>query len=350
MAGRKINRANMARIQQIADHAYAMGAKLPPSDATPLGAKADMSLNDQLEVVARAVYANAVMPMDGYCCIEETFDTYVIIEVCQSGGVETYWRADYRLATDGSVTLAPRDSWVQVEEVWTPVTSAAKAGVILEDAAATHYASIKALGDRQLQVLVSYHGHRSGKDAHGEYFSPRTDFAAEDFPTPPLLYYHGYDEGNRKMAKPVVTGKFVSRRDTPQGHALIYKLKAGRYADLQWAAAQKGACVVSPGTVGHLIRKAPDGELLYWPLAEVSAWDYSDKRQPANMHSVAVPALKALYLSEGLTLPTSLETTPPEAAGDAASAGARDIDPIEAGKAIAHAVADAMLALHKGRS
>ena len=342
MAGRKINRANMARIQQIADHAYAMGAKLPPSDATPLGAKADMSLNDQLEVVARAVYANAVMPMDGYCCIEETFDTYVIIEVCQSGGVETYWRADYRLATDGSVTLAPRDSWVQVEEVWTPVTSAAKAGVILEDAAATHYASIKALGDRQLQVLVSYPGHRSGKDAHGEYFSPRTDFAAEDFPTPPLLYYHGYDEGNRKMAKPVVTGKFVSRRDTPQGHALIYKLKAGRYADLQWAAA-RGARV-------KYLARAPDGELLYWPLAEVSAWDYSDKRQPANMHSVAVPALKALYLSEGLTLPTSLETTPPEAAGDAASAGARDIDPIEAGKAIAHAVADAMLALHKGRS
>jgi hypothetical protein len=318
MAGRKISRANMARIQAIADHAHAMGARHPGmADTTPIG-KAD-SLGDTIEAVSRAVMM--ISGMDGYCCVEDVYDTYAIIEQC-ANGVETYWRADYSMSADGAVTLAGRDSWRRVVEAWidAPDTPAAKAGAMLSESSATHYASMKALGDRLLEVKVAYYGHKNGKDSHNEFFSPNTDFAPDDFPAPPLLYYHGYTEDNRKSAKPIVTGKFVSRRTGSDGHYLTYKLKSGKYADKQYDAALKGECVVSPGTIGHLIRKDASGELLYWPLAEVSAWDYAANREPANLHSVAAPVLKALYLAEGLNLPTSLIA--PETAGDAVTSGA----------------------------
>jgi hypothetical protein len=307
----------MARIQQIADHAYAMGAKPPGID----GVKADRSLSEQAQAVHAAVSMAAQSAEYPY--VEDIYDTYVIIEI----GAACY-RADYTMADDGTVSLAARDSWVQVEEVWQAVgASTAKAGLLdLDVSTATPYASMKAVGDRLIEVKVAYYGHKNGKDSHGEYFSPNTDFDPENFPSPPLLYYHGFDANGKKMGKPAVTGTFQSRRTASDGHYLTYALKRTRYADLQWASAQQGACVVSPGTIGHLIRKAADGELTYWPLAEISAWDYAANRAPANLHSVAAPVLKALYLSEGLTPPALIETAAsetPEAAGDAASEQAR---------------------------
>lgn len=340
-AGRKISRANMTRIQQIADHAYAMGAKLPAPDSTPLG-KAELSLSDRTIAIHQAVDVATQMQTTAYAYVEEIYDAYVII-----GIGDVCYRADYTLSGDGAVTLAARDTWVEVEEVWQPVSSSAKAGLLnLGDSTAPVYASLKALANRQIEVKIAYGGHKAGKDAHGEYFSAKTDFDSENFPAPPLLYYHGFDEGGRKMARPVVTGTCASRRSDSDGHYLIYQLKTGRYADLQWSSAQAGRCVVSPGTVGYLIRKAADGELLYWPLAEVSAWDYDGKRAPANMHSVAAPVLKAAYLEAGLPLPSIVNTTPPEAPGDGASAG-EQISPEDAGRAIAAEVAKALLALRK---
>lgn len=339
---KRMSRQTMARVQQIADHAYAMGAKPPGID----GVKADMSLSDQTTAVHRALTAMVQMQDHEYPYVEDIYDTYLI--VCMG---DAYWRADYSMGDDKAVTLAPRDSWIEVEEVWQPkAATAAKAGLLDVEAGDVHYASIKALADRHLEVKVAYGGHKGGKDSHNEFFSAKTDFDPENFPAPPLLYYHGFDEGGKRMGKPAVTGAFVSRRAGTDGHYLTYKLKSTKYADRQWESAQKGQCVVSPGTVGHLIRKSRDGHLDYWPLAEVSAWDYAANRAPANLHSVAAPVLKALYIEEGLTLPTPLETTPPEAPGDGASAGAADISPDQAGRVIAQAVADAMLTLHKGQS
>lgn len=317
MAGKKISRANMARIQAIADHAHAMGAKHPGmADYSPIG-KADQSLGDQMQAVAQAVMRAG--DSAEYPYIEDVYPGYVIIELG-----ETCYRADYSTVADGSVTLAARDSWIEVEEVWTPVQASAKAGLLNvgDVSTATPYASMKAVGDRLIEVKVAYYGHKAGKDSHGEYFSPNTDFDADNFPAPPLLYYHGFDAQGKKMGKPAVTGKFASRRAGGDGHYLTYKLKNTKYADLQWDSAQKGACVVSPGTIGHLIRKQPDGELTYWPLAEISAWDYAANRAPANLHSVAAPVLKALYLSEGLPLPSSIDTAAsetPETPGEGVS-------------------------------
>ncbi len=227
-----------------------------------------------------------------------------------------------------------------------PLVSSAKGEGIGGDEGAPVFATVKALGDRTLELKVAY-----GYDAHGERFSAKTDFDIENFPTPPVLYYHGYDEKGKPMGKPVVIGRTTKRENRDDGHYLTAKLRQNTYADKTWDAALKGQAVVSPGTAGHLRRKASDGELTYWPIVEISAWDYAEHRKPAHPHSVAIPVLKALYLAEGLDLPASLSKEPPEAAGDAASAESSqeeqprtDISPDEVAQYIVTQVASAVLA------
>src|SRR3990172_2884722 len=57
--------------------------------------------------------------------------------------------------------------------------------------------AIKIAGDMQLDVCyMPYQGQRGGKDADGQYFSPRTNEMPEKFDKPGLplvLYYHGYE-------------------------------------------------------------------------------------------------------------------------------------------------------------
>lgn len=316
MAGRKISRANMAKIQTIADHAYAMGAKLPDPDRTPI--KADMSLNDQLEAVARTVYRMA--DTDGYCYVEETFDDHVIIGLCE-GMQERYFRADYSIGEGGSVTLAARDAWAEVEEVWQPKGAAAiKAGSLIADDGELFFVGIKALADRCMELRVSW-----GYDGHKEQFHPeRTDFDLENFPTPPLAYYHGYKADGKPAEKPIYIGKTVKRENRTDGHYLTVKLNKKPEADKVWAASLKGEAFVSPGTAGHLRRKDSDGTLTYWPIVEISAWDGAPSRKQAHPNSMGFPVLKALYGEADIPLPTALE--PPEVAGDAT--GAVEITPL----------------------
>jgi hypothetical protein len=180
--------------------------------------------------------------------------------------------------------------------------ASAKAGSLVYDDGEPVFATVKALGDRTLELKVAY-----GFDAHGERFSERTDFDIENFPTPPVLYYHGYDERGKPMGKPVVIGRTTKRENRGDGHYLTAKLRSNAHADKTWDAALKGQAVVSPGTAGHLRRKERDGELTYWPIVEISAWDYAEHRKQAHPHSIAIPVLKALYIEEGLTFPTDID-------------------------------------------
>jgi len=222
----------------------------------------------------------------------------------------------------------------------------AKAGALdIDDGADFVEASIKALGDRTLELRVAW-----GYDGHKERFHPeRTDFDLENFPTPPVAYYHGYTDQGKPAAKPIYIGKTIKRENRADGHYLTTKLNQKPEADRVWQAALAGKAAVSPGTAGHLRRKDADGTLTYWPIVEISAWDYADSRKQAHPQSVAFPVLKALYDEAGIDVPAVLDTAPPEAAGDAASAGVDrppDISEAEAARYIATQVASAVLAKH----
>lgn len=194
--------------------------------------------------------------------------------------------------------------------------------------------SLKAVGDRHIEVKVAFGGHTKGKDSHGEFFSPRSDFDTENFPTPPAAYYHGFDEHGRQMRKPMYVGNTVKRENRSDGHYLTIKLKSGKYADRVWDAALKGQCAASPATLPHLRRRGHDGHLDYWPIGEISVWDWDGtRRPPANRDSLALPVLKALYAEAGLNLP-AIADTPLPATGGATGPGdgqrdaTRDLSPV----------------------
>ena len=222
-----------------------------------------------------------------------------------------------------------------------PIGKSAKALDSVDEESYFADVSVKALGDRQLELRVAW-----GWDNHREQFHPtKTDFDLDNFPTPPVAYYHGYTEHGKPAPKPVYIGKTIKRENREDGHYLIAKLNKKPEADRVWAAALKGEAVVSPGTAGHLRRRDPDGTLTYWPIVEISAWDGTPDRRQAHPESRAFPVLKALYDEAGLSLPAPLS---PEAAGDAASASV-DIDSDEAARYIVTQVTSAVLASNTTR-
>lgn len=97
-----------------------------PAEASAL-LEAD-SLGDRVELVRRAVMAKympspdpmameAPLSIEDYCEIEDVFDDYVIVEK----GDKTYFRLDYAVASDGTVTLGDPQKVVK-NETYSPVT------------------------------------------------------------------------------------------------------------------------------------------------------------------------------------------------------------------------------------
>ena len=70
------------------------------------------------------------------------------------------------------------------------------------------FGAVKAAGDWELDVLyLPYGGPAAGKDSHGEYFSAKTNEHADKFPTPVILYYHGYAPDGKPQGDPEIIGQ-----------------------------------------------------------------------------------------------------------------------------------------------
>ncbi len=138
-----------------------------------------------------------------------------------------------------------------------------------------------------LDVLgVPYGGPFGGKDAQGETFTPQTDLWLERIPKRPVVYYHGLAEGERA---PQVIGEELGWERRADGVWFRVALDRGStLARRVWEAAQKGLARASSGAIGHLVRVAPDGRIVVWPVAEISLLD-AREHQPANPFAVAVP-------------------------------------------------------------
>ena len=72
----------------------------------------------------------------------------------------------------------------------------------------TQFSGIKAAGDWELDVLgVPFGGHDNGTDSDGQFFSANTEVYADQFPSPPVVYYHGYEPDGRPSGEPHIIGK-----------------------------------------------------------------------------------------------------------------------------------------------
>ena len=154
-----------------------------------------------------------------------------------------------------------------------------------------------------LQVLgAPYGGHLSGKDADGDYFSERTNFMMEVGDERPVLYYHGADAVGTPTARPQVIGKAtVTRRDSQGLWFDVILDKAKEFSKRIYDAALNGLARASSGAINYLVRRGEDGELLTWPIGELTLIDRSDMRRPAN--ELAVAYLKSAYSEANIDFP-----------------------------------------------
>lgn len=212
---------------------------------------------------------------------------------------------------------------------------------------------IKAAGDWQLDVLaVPFGGPNNGKDADGEMFTARTEIYADTLKEIPVFYYHGYTPDLKPQGLPVQIGTAKYDHTDEKGHWYRVVLnKAVEFARRIWEAAKQGIARASSGSIAHLVRiNEKTGEILSWPVAELSLIDAEGKRQPANSYAVAVAVMKAHYANTGQILP-DIKSEKPEAEAEARPAqsdaaqsetnqflGVTEMEPNEIQKLIADAL------------
>lgn len=167
--------------------------------------------------------------------------------------------------------------------------------------------ALKAVGDWELEVLaVPFGGPNNGKDSVGEYFSERTNIHLENFSNPLVTYYHGYDSKGKPQGDPVSPGKvkpdsWEKRKDGWWVRVVLDK--ASEYAKQIWEGAKQGLARASSGSINHLVRKAKDGEILNWGIAELAVFDTLEGKEPSNNFAVALPVMKSRYDLAGITMP-----------------------------------------------
>lgn len=256
--------------------------------------------------------------------IVETYESVVIVDERGKFYAVSYAKADDEIKFQ---------SFPEWEEVEKDIKFTTKVELLNARFARFIAPQIKTAGDWELEVLsVPYGGPEYGKDLQDEFFSPRTDLAIEQFPTPLVVYYHGFDENKQPMKTPEIIGDVISHETKADGHWVKILLnKANEYAKRVWEAAKKGMAKASSGTIAHLARVDWGGEIRYWPLAEITLLDESvdENRIPANAYAVAIPVMKALYAKAGINLPDILDPENPqvEAKGEKHSAKTDEAEP-----------------------
>jgi len=165
---------------------------------------------------------------------------------------------------------------------------------------AVHMEAMKAeqLGTAKWRVLAIPFGGplKGGKDLDYEYFSPRTDTKPHWFNERPVLFHHGKDSviGDEDVG---VEDELIKENDG--WWARMWLDRQSRYFAQLDALIRAGKAFGSSGTMGHLVKRAPDGELRVWPHVEQTF-----TLTPINILSRITPS-KALddFTSAGIALP-----------------------------------------------
>jgi len=219
-----------------------------------------------------------------------------------------------------------------------------KADVTLTTAQPLIWGVVKAAGDWQLDVLGIPYGDAANRDADGEWFDAKTELHPDKWTLPPAVYYHGFGPDKKPMGDPEYIGKTVRRWVDAAG--VWYRVvldKASSLAKRVWDAAQAGVARASSGSIAHLTRVDSDGHIREWPVVELSVFDATEGREPANRYAVAIPVAKAIYDRAGLAF--QAPGAEPEAGDPAATAahtiaqnGSKEMEASEIQKIVADAL------------
>jgi hypothetical protein len=170
-------------------------------------------------------------------------------------------------------------------------------------------AVVKAIlsGDEyHLEILgVPFGGPNNGRDADKERFTLESNLYLDVYKTIPLVLAHGMDpQTGKPSGKPVYVGTAEYLRTDERGHWFRGVLdKSKKVIAGLWEAAKNGMLAASSGSINHLVRKAKDGTILEWPVAELTLVDLNSNMRPVNSYAVALPMIKAAYREAGIPFP-----------------------------------------------
>jgi len=199
-------------------------------------------------------------------------------------------------------------SWAQdgdasrIQELRTKALVYAYEPIVLDGT--TEVRAKKVWGD--LSVLVAPYG----RDGHGEFFSPRTDFFALEGETKPVFYAHmEKPEGGAQLIPVRIGTAKIGKRDNSGLWADVMLFPGLKESDLVWEAAQRKEARASTGTEDYAKRMTKDGEILAWNIGEISLMDMNT-HMPANLNAIAYT--KTL-LSQTPKEPAEVESLPDSA-------------------------------------
>jgi hypothetical protein len=117
-------------------------------------------------------------------------------------------------------------------------------------------------------LIVPFGGPFDGKDMDGEFFSERTDLHPEWHSEWPVLWHHGQDPLGRIGSTPI--GKAGNLRKTAMGWTVEVEMGDSPEARLVQRLGEHATIYGSSGTIGSHVRRSRSGEILSWPMAEIS--------------------------------------------------------------------------------
>ena len=157
-------------------------------------------------------------------------------------------------------------------------------------------------GTRWRVLAIPFGGpFKGGKDFDGEYFSPRTDIKAHWFSERPVLFHHGKDAA---LGDTEIGIEDELKRASDGWWAEMWLNRSNRYWAQVDALLRSGKMYGSSGAIAHLVKRAPDGEILVWPHAEQTVTP-----TPSNYFS-RVAASKAVehFTNAGIALDGTLKS------------------------------------------
>jgi hypothetical protein len=150
------------------------------------------------------------------------------------------------------------------------------------------------VGTAKWRVLaIPFGGPFKGRDMDGEFFSPKTDIKPHWFAERPVLWHHGMDETKDDPEDAIGTEGDLSK-ESDGWWADMWLDRGNRYWQQVSRMLAAGKVYGSSGALGHVVRKAPDGEILVWPHIEQTLTTI-----PANPFARIVP-VKALRTAQAV--------------------------------------------------
>jgi hypothetical protein len=185
--------------------------------------------------------------------------------------------------------------------------------------------SIKFADSGIIEGWAAPYGSPTHRDAQGEWFSPRTDFGLDLIPTGrPLLIGHGLTD-----AGVAVVGRIASAERRPEGLWIRAQLdRAGRYFGKIRDQLAAGVLSFSSATMAHLAKTGRDGEILAWPLVEVSL-TATPSSSDARIVSVKNAVAHYAEIGQPMTALKALVFSPAELAEAAYKSATVEVDRIE---------------------